>query len=73
MKDAQIELPQCEVCEKDVHRSSSLKHLKSKLHEDNEKLNPSNFLIEPKPSTSKKYQKCTKIKRFSERKNQSLK
>ena len=40
----------CEICNADVHKSSYAKHLRSKMHEDNQTLIPSNFFNE---STSK--------------------
>ena len=40
----------CEICNVDVHKSSYAKHLRSKMHEDNQILIPSNFFNE---STSK--------------------
>ena len=36
----------CKVCNKNIHRSSLANQLKSKLHNQNEKINPSNFFIE---------------------------
>ena len=50
----QNKMRRCEVCKKDVHRSSFAKHLRSKAHEENEKIIPSNLFEEPKPSSSKK-------------------
>ena len=38
----------CEVCNKDIHRSSFTKLLKSKVHEENEKIIPTNFFNEPR-------------------------
>ena len=37
------ELRRCEICDKSIHRASYAKHLRSKLHEENQKINPSNF------------------------------
>ena len=36
----------CEVCTKDIHRSSFAKHLKSELHIQNEVIIPPNFFHE---------------------------
>ena len=40
-------MKRCEVCENYIHRSSSAKHSKSKLDEENEKIIPTNFFNEP--------------------------
>ena len=45
------DLRRCEICQKDIHRASFAKHLRSKLHEENQKIIPSNFFKEQ--STSK--------------------
>ena len=43
----------CEICNVDVHRSSYAKHLRSKMHEDNQRIIPSNFFNEVKSSEVK--------------------
>ena len=44
--DARQNLRRCEICQKDIHRASFAKHLRSKLHEENQKIIPSNFFKE---------------------------
>ena len=34
----------CEICNINIHRASYAKHLRSKKHEENQKIVPSNFL-----------------------------
>ena len=48
----QNKMRRCEVCEKEVHKSSFAKHLRSKTHQENEKIIPSNLFEEPTPSSS---------------------
>ena len=43
----------CEICNVDVHKSSYAKHLRSKMHEDNQRIIPSNFFNEVKSSEVK--------------------
>ena len=43
MEGVQNEMKHSKVCKKDFHRSLFAKHLRSKLHEDNENLISSNF------------------------------
>ena len=48
----------CGICDIDVHKSSYAKNLRIKMHDDNQRLIPSNFLnestgSEPKTTTQK--------------------
>ena len=65
----QNKMKNCEVCKKDVHRSSFAKHLRSKTHQENEKIIPSNLFEEPKPSSSKKtIREVPSLKELSQKK-----
>ena len=48
-----METRKCDICNVEVQRASYAKHLRSKMHEDNQRIIPSNFFKESevKPKT----------------------
>ena len=46
-----METRKCDICNVEVQRASYAKHLRSKMHEDNQRIIPSNFFNEVKPKT----------------------
>ena len=62
------EIRRCEICNKSVHRASYAKHLRSKTHEENQKIIPSNFFNEPSSSKPKKIKQVPTLKELAKQK-----
>ena len=62
------ELRRCEICNKSIHRASYAKHLRSKLHEENQKIIPSNFFNEPSSSKPIKLKQVPTLKELARKK-----
>ena len=65
----------CEICNVDVHKSSYAKHLRTKMHEDNQRLFHANFFNESelKLKTIVKPKKIESLKELSMNKLQLYK
>ena len=57
----------CEVCNIEIHRASFAKHLKSKKHEENEKIIPTNFFNEQSSSKPIKLKQVPTLKELAKK------